>query len=116
MVYTFFDKKSLGGAVTRAQSETLTLDTKSESDTENIVMQNQRPSDFPHMAKAFHRTQHLAEDLHKPVIRKFEKQKVHSSFMENIWDAHLANIQLINSFVFYNVSLTFSINTHGFFF
>ena len=106
--------QSLSGAVTRAQSET--LDTKSKSDTENIVMQNQRPSDFPRMAKAFHRTQHLAEDLHKPVIRKFEKRKVHSSFMENIWGADLADIQLINSFVFYNVSLTFSINTHGFFF
>ena len=29
--------------------------------------------------------QELAEQLHKPIIRKFEKQKVYSPFMENIW-------------------------------
>ena len=27
----------------------------------------------------------LPEELLKPVIRKFEKRKVHSSFVENIW-------------------------------
>ena len=27
----------------------------------------------------------LAEELHKPVIKKFEKRKVHSSFIDNIW-------------------------------
>ena len=32
----------------------------------------------------------LAEELHKPIIRKFEKRKVHSSFTDNIWDADLA--------------------------
>ena len=26
----------------------------------------------------------LAEDLHKPIIRKFEKIKVHASFIDNI--------------------------------
>ena len=26
----------------------------------------------------------LAEKLHKPIIRKFEKRKVHSSFIDNI--------------------------------
>ena len=26
----------------------------------------------------------LAEELHKPIIRKFEKRKVHSTFIENI--------------------------------
>ena len=35
----------------------------------------------------------LAEDLHKPMIRKFKK--VHSSFMYNIWDSDLADMQLI---------------------
>ena len=29
-------------------------------------------------------SQHLAEELHKPIIRKLEKRKVHYSFMENI--------------------------------
>ena len=27
----------------------------------------------------------LAEELHKPITRQFEKWKVHSSFIDNIW-------------------------------
>ena len=42
--------------------------------------------------------QELAEQLYKPVIRKFEKRKVHFSFIDNIWGAGLANIQLISKF------------------
>ena len=30
----------------------------------------------------------LANELHKPIIRKFKKQKAHSSFRDNIWGAH----------------------------
>ena len=40
----------------------------------------------------------LAEKLHKPVIRKFEKRKVHSPFIDNIWGADLADIQLVSKF------------------
>ena len=40
--------------------------------------------------------QELAEEWHKPVIRKFEKQKVCSSFKDNIWGANLVEIQLIS--------------------
>ena len=29
--------------------------------------------------------QQLAEELQKPVIRKFNKRKVHSPFIDNIW-------------------------------
>ena len=29
--------------------------------------------------------QQLAEKLHKPIIRKFKKRKVHLTFMDNIW-------------------------------
>ena len=36
----------------------------------------------------------LAGELRKPVNRKFGK-KVHSFFIDNIWGAYLANIQLI---------------------
>ena len=36
----------------------------------------------------------LAEELHKPIIRKFNKRKVHSLFIENIWGADLADMQL----------------------
>ena len=38
--------------------------------------------------------QQLAEKLHKPIIRKFEKQKDHLSLTDNIWGADLADIQL----------------------
>ena len=40
--------------------------------------------------------QGLAEEWHKPVITKFEKQKVYSSFKDNIWGANLVEIQLIS--------------------
>ena len=42
--------------------------------------------------------QELAGELHKPIIRKFEKRKVHSSFVDNIWAADLANMQFIKKF------------------
>ena len=40
----------------------------------------------------------LAEELHKPIIRKFENRKVHSPFIDNIWDADFADMQLISKF------------------
>ena len=40
----------------------------------------------------------LTEELHKPIIRKFNKRKVHSLFIENIWGADLADMQLISKF------------------
>ena len=42
--------------------------------------------------------QQLAEELHKPGIRKFENRKVQSSFMDNIWVIDLTNMQLISNF------------------
>ena len=36
------------------------------------------------------------EDLCKPIIKKFGKRKVRSSFTDNIWGADLADMQLIN--------------------
>ena len=42
--------------------------------------------------------QQLAEELHKPIIRKFKKSKVHSSFIDNIWGDDLADMQVINEF------------------
>ena len=38
----------------------------------------------------------LAEELHKPIIKKFEQTKVHSSFIDNITGADLADMQLIS--------------------
>ena len=40
----------------------------------------------------------LAEKLHKPIIRKFQKRKVHLSFIDNIWGADVADMQRINKF------------------
>ena len=40
----------------------------------------------------------LAEELHKPIIRKFNKRKVKSPFIDNIWGADLADMQLISKF------------------
>ena len=40
----------------------------------------------------------LANELHKPIIRKFNKRKVFSSFKDNIWGADIANMQLLSKF------------------
>ena len=55
MVKYFFDKKSSGGATTRARSETLAPSDKSA--IENKVVSNEE----------------LVEELHTPIIRNFEK-------------------------------------------
>ena len=34
----------------------------------------------------------LANELHKPIIRKFNRRKVHSSFRDNIWGVDLADM------------------------
>ena len=36
-------------------------------------------------AKLIPENEQLANELHKPIIRKFEKIKVHSTFKDNIW-------------------------------
>ena len=40
----------------------------------------------------------LADELHKPITRKFEKRKLYSSFRDNIWGADLADMQLLSKF------------------
>ena len=42
--------------------------------------------------------QQLAEELHKLIIRKFNKSKVEPSFIDNIWDADLVDMQLMSKF------------------
>ena len=42
--------------------------------------------------------QQLANELHKPIIRKFKRRKVYSSFKDNIWGTDLADIQLISKY------------------
>ena len=60
----------------------------------------------------------LTDELNKPVIKKFKKRKVHSSFIDNIWGADLANMQLMSKFnkgihLLLCVIDIFSLNTHG---
>ena len=59
----------------------------------------------------------LAEELHKPIIRKFNKRKVHSPFIDNIWGTDLAYMQLISKFNkgfrFLLCVLIFIANMHG---
>ena len=38
----------------------------------------------------------LANELHKPIIRKFKKRKVYSSCRDNIWSVDLADMQSLS--------------------
>ena len=38
----------------------------------------------------------LANKLHKPIIKKFNKRKMYSSFKDNIWGVDLADMQLLS--------------------
>ena len=80
MVYKFFDKKF----ASLERSETLVPRDKSAF---GIGIKNESMSG-----------QELAEELHKPIIRKIEKRKLHLSFIDNIWCANLANMQLLSEF------------------
>ena len=40
----------------------------------------------------------LAEELHKPIIKKFYKRTVYSRFKDKIWGTDLADMQLISKF------------------
>ena len=71
MVYKLFNKKFAGSGV-------------------NMHANNERPLDLA--------TQQWAEELHKPIIRKFKKRTVYSRFKDNIWGADLADMKLISTF------------------
>ena len=69
MVYKFFDKNSTGSGAKHVNNT-------------KLAPQNKQ----------------LAEELHKPIIRKFEKRKVYAAFKDNIWDADLADMQLLSRY------------------
>ena len=48
--------------------------------------------------KTMPQNEQSAEEIHKPIIRKFKKRKVYSSFKDNIWGAVLADMQFISKF------------------
>ena len=66
MVYNFFDRKSTGSGFKKLKNTT-----KSSSSI-------------------------LADELHKPIIKKFDKRKVYSQFKDNIWGVDLANMQSLS--------------------
>ena len=76
MVYKFFDTKASSPDRTTVGSGT-TKSSSLERVNENIK---------------------LANELHKPIIRKFNKRKIYSSFKDNIWCADLADMQLLSKF------------------
>ena len=40
----------------------------------------------------------LANELHKPIIKKFKKRKVYCSFKDTSWGVDLADMQLLSKF------------------
>ena len=66
MVYKFFDKKSTGSGFKKLKNTT-----KSNSSI-------------------------LADELHKSIIRKFNKRKLYSQFKDNIWGIDLADMQSLS--------------------
>ena len=65
MVYNFFDKRS------------------KESGAKHVN------------TKRTPQNQQLAEEIHQPIIKRFEKRKVHAAFKDNIWGADLADMQIL---------------------
>ena len=68
MVYKFFDSKALENGAKHVNT--------------NITPQNEQ----------------LADELRKPIIRKFKKRKVYSAFKDNIWGVDLADMQLLSKY------------------
>ena len=67
MVYKFFDKKSMGSGTAKSSS-----------------------------LKRIASSSILADESHKPIIRKFNKRKVYSQFKDNIWGVDLAEMQSLS--------------------
>ena len=68
MVYKFFDKKQIGSGTA-----------KPSSSLERIASSSI-----------------LADELHQPIIKKFNKRKVYSQFKDNIWGVDLADMQSLS--------------------
>ena len=69
MVYKFFDEKSTAG-----------------------------PSSLERMGSGIARDSSsiLANELHKPIIKKFDKRKIYSQFKDNIWGVYLVDMQSLS--------------------
>ena len=85
VVYKFFDKKT---CAMHAGSETLW--------SETLAMQNKFPGSGIKNENISNKE--LAQELHQLIIKKFKKRKAQSPFIDNIWGADLADMQLISKF------------------
>ena len=52
----------------------------------------------------------LANELHKPIIRKLKKEKVYSSFRDIIWGVDLVDMQLLSKYNKGNKYLLFAVD------
>ena len=66
MVYRFFDKKTKGIGVTKLANKSA--------------------------IKSIPQNEQLADELHKPIIRKFKKRKIYPAFRNYTWAADLADM------------------------
>ena len=48
--------------------------------------------------KPIPQNEQLAEELHKPIIKRFKKRKAHTSFIDYIWGADLVDVQLLSKY------------------
>ena len=80
MVYKFFDKKST------AEPSSL----ESMGSGVKKLKGTAKPSSLERSSLI------LADELHKPVIKKFDKRKVYSEFKDNIWGVDLADMQSLS--------------------
>ena len=55
-----------------------------------------KPSSLKRVKKLKNSSLILADELHKPIIKKFNKRKVYLQFKDNIWGADLADTQSLS--------------------
>ena len=79
MVYKFFDKKSTAEPSALARSSL-----------------ERTGSGFKKLKNTAHNFSILANERHKPIIRKFNKRKVYSQFKDNIWGVDLPDMQSLS--------------------
>ena len=80
MVYKFFDKKST------AEPSALARSSLDRTGSGFKKLKNTTKPSFSI----------LADELHKPVIKKFNKRKVYSQFKDNVWRVDLADMQSLS--------------------
>ena len=78
MVYNFFDKKATAepSSLERSAKHVMGSGIKKDTTKSSSLI--------------------LADELHKPVIKNFNKMKVYSQFQDNIWGVDLADMQSLS--------------------